>query len=544
MEKKKHLLSLLLIINLCNSVYGGTFYIDPINGNINNSGSISQPWSTLEDVIQMNYIESYTYSSFPYDSTSQLILQNPSGPVKAGDTLMLLNGLHGDILIQNYINSSPILVKAMTGHTPVLKKLHVRASKKWIFDGIEISSEPYGQYINNKLVFIESHGFRGPASNISILNCNIYSSTNPWVTANDWLSNASDGIIINGDSVDVKNNTLENISMGISAKGDFIHVYENSVTNFSKDGLRILGSHSIFDGNIIKNCYKVDANHDDGIQSFTTNGIIVDNNIVRNNIIINYEDPNQPLLGQLQGIGCFDGFYNNWLVENNLIICDHWHGISFYGANNCNILNNTVIDPTPSSAIGPSWIRINPHKDGSPSTNCVVKNNISNNFVLTGSVSSNNKVLQSTNEYAQHFVDYVNYDFHLIQTSSCIDSADDNYAPLTDIEGTARPQGTNADMGCYEYPIFTTSNNSIHSENLFLVTYPNPSTGKMFVRQNISSKVTITIYQLDGKKVKELKSNSITTVIDLSDLNDGQLTLKVTDLNDPQKGLSKRIIKK
>ena len=33
----------------------------------------------------------------------------------------------------------------------------------------------------------------------------------------------------------------------------------------------------------------------------------------------------------MHGIGCFDGMFVDWVVENNVIITDHWHGITFAG---------------------------------------------------------------------------------------------------------------------------------------------------------------------------------------------------------------------
>ena len=35
----------------------------------------------------------------------------------------------------------------------------------------------------------------------------------------------------------------------------------------------------------------------------------------------------------------------DWVIENNVVIVDHWHGITLGGARNCRIVNNTVIDP-------------------------------------------------------------------------------------------------------------------------------------------------------------------------------------------------------
>jgi parallel beta-helix repeat protein len=58
----------------------------------------------------------------------------------------------------------------------------------------------------------------------------------------------------------------------------------------------------------------------------------------------------------MQDIGCFDGFFDGWVVENNVVITDHWHGISFYGMKNSRIVNNTVIDVNDQSPGPPgSW---------------------------------------------------------------------------------------------------------------------------------------------------------------------------------------------
>jgi len=39
------------------------------------------------------------------------------------------------------------------------------------------------------------------------------------------------------------------------------------------------------------------------------------------------------------------------VVENNVILTDHWHGISLYGAQRCRVINNTVVD---SNAVSPA----------------------------------------------------------------------------------------------------------------------------------------------------------------------------------------------
>ncbi len=46
----------------------------------------------------------------------------------------------------------------------------------------------------------------------------------------------------------------------------------------------------------------------------------------------------------MQGIFGKDGMFEDFVIENNAVIVDHWHGISLYRTTNCRIINNTVVD--------------------------------------------------------------------------------------------------------------------------------------------------------------------------------------------------------
>ncbi|HMQ61531.1 MAG TPA: choice-of-anchor Q domain-containing protein [Flavilitoribacter sp.] len=267
-------------------------------------------------------------------------------------------------------------------------------------------------------------------------------------------------------------------------------------------------------GNTIKNCYDVDDNHDDGIQSFTTNGYVVDHNIVRGNTILNFEDPNQPLLGPLQGIGCFDGFFNDWTVENNLISVNHWHGITFLGANNCRIYNNTVLDPTPDITPGGSWIMIDDHKNGMPSSNCAVRNNVANQFVVDGA-TGNNLVLNSYTGYIVNFADYAHFDFHLLPTSALIDAGDDSVAPPIDFDGVARPQGAHADIGAFEFRDATAVRDQDSEAEVRI--YPNPVKDKVTLTGDFTQG-DITIIDMQGQVVARFQSVSSPFTVNLSRL--------------------------
>ena len=311
----KIILSIISILALSSIGIASTFFVDPVNGDDSTgNGSFEAPWKTIEYVITNNLIESMSYVT-PYDPEEpQMIIKNSGAPIKAGDIIMLYGGLHGKISLTNYINNTVITIKAVSGEIPIVESIHLQAGKNWKIEGLHISSEPYSYYLNNHLVFLESHSWQGPVSDIEIKDCMVFSTQAPWENSTDWINNASDGVYIKGDNIRIIDNVLTNVRFGIIMMGAQIDVLNNSIINFSSDGIRLVGPNNVIEGNLIKNCYAVDDNHDDGIQSFTTGGLNIDNNIIRKNIIINYEYINQPLLGDLQGIGCFDGPLNNWLI--------------------------------------------------------------------------------------------------------------------------------------------------------------------------------------------------------------------------------------
>ena len=304
-------------IKLC----AGVFYVDPENGNPQGDGSAKNPWRTLEEVFENNLIETQIPARLPYVKGTDFVVKNAGAPIKAGDTISLLSGYHGDIDYTGAYNDGVITIEAKDGHTPRLRRVKLRSVNGWTLRGLTVSASFATDYDNVTAIEADSHAHTGPADNVIVENCLIYSTwdTSDWSQA-DWNNNAASGIILQGDYCEARSNWLRNVNFGISSSGDHNLVENNTIENFSGDGIRGLGDSSTFQYNVVKNCYDVNANHDDGFQSWSVGeeGVgtgVVKGIVLRGNTFINYTDPGQPHRGTLQAIGCFDGLFEDWVVE-------------------------------------------------------------------------------------------------------------------------------------------------------------------------------------------------------------------------------------
>jgi len=430
------------------------FYVDPVNGSPGGDGSASRPWRTIQEVLDAGRVESQQWDKFPYTPQSKLVAKNAGAPVRAGDTIRLRSGYHGDLLIDKYYNLGTITLAADEGHTPRLSSVHLRSGSRWTIRGLTISAEFSETYQRHTLVHLESHSWGGPVHDIVVEQCALSSvaDASRW-TAQDWDRLSCNGFQVDGTRMTIRANRLLNVNFGISVGASDSLVTGNLVENFAGDGLRGLGNYTTFEYNTVKNRYHVNANHPDGFQSWSTgpggvgSGEVV-GVVLRGNTIINYVDPNQPYRGTLQGIGCFDGTYVDWVIENNVIITDHWHGITLLGARNCLVINNTVLDQN-NTRPGPPWIRVANHKKGMAPVDCVVRNNLATAFSNAAGVREENN-LKITNP-ASLFVDPAHFDLHLLSSAAAIDAGSSLNAPKLDRDRIPRPQGKRIDIGAYEW---------------------------------------------------------------------------------------------
>ena len=396
-----------------------TYYVDPSVGSMSNDGSYDNPWSTLQQVFEMGKI---------------------GNPVQPGDTILLRSGYHGEIIHSNAHNSDYITVAAQDGNTPKLKHVSLSSSSKWIFRGLTISPEfapVFEAYMAGGLVDIRD------SSDIIIEDSNVFSvqDSSSWGVT-EWNSLASNGIVVvYGDVITIRNNTIKNAFFGIDFDfGDGVLIEHNKIEHISADGIQVGADNLTIQYNTIKNLYQVSGNHDDGIQGWPPGS---DNVIIRGNTIIHRDPGNTNFMGEMQGIGCFAPPYNNWLVENNVVIVPHWHGIAIYEATDSTIINNIAYHPTFNDV----WIHT-----GWSGVNTVIRNNMANLIDTTGTnITADHNI--DIDDYGPSvlFADYLNNDLSHGQGSPAIDAGSPDLAPDIDILSTPRPQGNGYDIGAYEY---------------------------------------------------------------------------------------------
>lgn len=440
------------------SAQAASFYVDPVAGsNTTGDGSAANPWRSLAHVFNAGLIQTRNWPNYPYAAGMSLVTINPGAPVRAGDTIWLRNGFHGDLTIEHAYNTTPITIAAQPGHAPQVRTLLVRSAQHWIIRDLTISPSFGGNNEQTTIVEALNHNWFGPTWDIELAKLDIHSvaDASAWGPT-QWVDLASSGVEIGGDRVSLSDSRIRNVRFGIAVTGRHVVVRRNLIDGFSADGIRGLGDHGLYEYNRVQNNLiddDFDDNHDDGFQSWSIGpggpgrGEVI-GVVLRGNVFINATNPANPLRSSMQGIGCFDGFFIDWIVENNVVVTDHWHGISFYGMRNSRVVNNTVIDLAGGTP-GPPWILVRAHKDGRPSENVVVRNNLAADFTTVGNNLTVDHNIQFGNA-AAHFI-APPFDLHLRAGSTAIDAGSATQAPPLDADGVSRPQGAGFDLGAYEY---------------------------------------------------------------------------------------------
>jgi hypothetical protein len=363
---------------------------------------------------------------------------------KAGDTVLLMDGSHGGLDLNRFVFSSPVTLKSQNSKNAHIRFAHFGAETR------NITLESMSVWRNEG----EGAGFLirayGGSTGLAFINLDIRSrkdATNylKWDLAR-WKSVASNAIDLRGRGYTLRGNTIVGVGRGIVVGSDSM-VERNVIDGFTWDGLRGV-SNSTFRDNLVKNCIRIDDVHRDGFQSYSKGD--VDNLIIDGNVFIEWTHKvSYPLRGWMQGISLFDGFYNNLVIQNNLVVTQHSNGIAVLGSRDSKIVNNTVVHLSGKVNKYPI-IRVKNHKDGRPSKNVTVSNNVASRFeggsLANNVIFSNNTAITDPSRF---FEDVKSFNYLPRAQSGLIDSGASG-GPKVDIRGFRRPAGSGPDRGAYE----------------------------------------------------------------------------------------------
>jgi len=151
---------------------------------------------------------------------------------KAGDTILLRSGYHGEIYCRGACNDDYITIAAQKGHTPRVRRIFFSAAAKWIIRGLTVSCAFAPTYQRDRLIYVVDWG--GPSSDFIIENNTLCSDpeASSW-SAEEWNRLVCYGISVIGKRIKIRNNTLKYVNHGIVITGDRITVERNSIEHIA-----------------------------------------------------------------------------------------------------------------------------------------------------------------------------------------------------------------------------------------------------------------------------------------------------------------------
>ncbi len=300
--------------------------------------------------------------------------------VAPGDVLRLAPGRHGAVILDGDRlagpGARPVTLEGEPGAEAAA--LRLRGARPWIVRDLTLrpDGETGGPYAET-----------APGTEAAILRRLTVEGAPEGAdrTPDDWRG-ARTGMRLAGQDHTVEDARLSHVRHGIETLGPGAVLRRVAVRGFSGDGMRVLGDQALVEDSRISDCVDVDDNHDDGIQSWSRGPDgpgtgVVRGLTLRRNVILERETPH-PLACILQGIGLFDGTFQDLTVESNLVAVRHPHGITAMGARNARLAGNTVL-PAEGATMGPPWITITKHKDGTPSDGAI-EGNLAGSLNLEG----------------------------------------------------------------------------------------------------------------------------------------------------------------
>ena len=202
---------------------GRQFFVDPVRGTRDNDGSAERPWRTLAEVLDpaRRLVATQAYRVTPKGPGAPEPI-NLSGPVRPGDTIVLMSGDHGDVNVSQLVNTEFISVVAGKDQTPLVRSMHLIASSHWLFRGIKFQEARPENETYRPLVWLESHGWQGPSDNIVLVGNSFSTADNAeqWSPV-DWVNKPyRTGFSTNARCTSLLDNHFFNLRDAVAIAGD------------------------------------------------------------------------------------------------------------------------------------------------------------------------------------------------------------------------------------------------------------------------------------------------------------------------------------
>ena len=407
--------------------WSATYYVaarDAVANNSTADGSKTRPWPTVNLALTR---------------------------VKAGDTILLMDGPHYGLKVDDLAFATPVTIRSLNAKKARLSWILLQGdTRNLVFQNLSVWPADPSNASTRKLI---ETGY--DATDIVFDGLDVRSGSDaasyPGWTKAQWEGRSFNGFYARGARTTIKNSTFTGIGPGVQTVGADSRILNNTVAGFSNDGMRVFGNGSIVRGNKVTDCVRIDGNHPDALQSWSVDGKPVDGLLIENNTFLEWSNAKiNPYRCQLQGVGFFDGFYDNLVIRNNVLSLTAYHGISVYGGRNVSIVNNTVVNAKGAPA-GYPWIAVFSHKNGTPSRNVVTANNLAMKFSSTAATVNTTTANNSVIIYpAKVLTDVAKFNYRPKADSGFIDTGNAVVAPKGDILNNLRPSGKGPDRGAYE----------------------------------------------------------------------------------------------
>lgn len=420
------------------------YFADPGSGSPSNDGSQLSPWASLESVLSSG--QNFT----------------------PGEVICLRAGNHGSPVLAGKNYSEDVVFLGMPGETAVIGDLRIEESSGIVFRSIVFdASSLIDQNLDQKDQFIVRGGANSHHIRFVDIELQSADSIATW-TKDDWYKKSKSGFDMRGSNIIVRDSQIRNTYHAISLRGDNSELSNTLIDNFAGDAIRGLGSFSKYESNTVRDAYVNDyeIQHDDIFQSYKFgDDPKVEGVILRNNRFMQFLDPITPFVTSndlvshtLQGIIITDGYADAWIVENNLVTIDHFHGITLYGARHCRVQNNTVVQPPHTIDTNVPWVRLTVQtKTGQTNFDNIIRNNLAAMFTTweyhSSSLVENNSDFDQADqaEYRRYFSDYDAQNYDLSATSPSINAGLNVDLLAEDIAGNPRISDGTVDTGAFEF---------------------------------------------------------------------------------------------